>query len=425
MTVAGHRTPSGRPTLTVALHRNDLLWNLSITGSDLVVARAYHQSATGHDARVADIHLRTGRESRLAEALISHYESIAASPSTRMLGSAANIKAIEGWPSLFKGNAVYDPTDGAEGWVKVLATGEGWTAETAWLETATHEARQCAYFRPAELAAQHAAPPEFFGGYGLRILPVAGVTAEQLLYEIQQLAMKHAPLTDKLGLFASLLVDQAFAALLEFRYVREAAKQNEAWRLPDRPYPWPDKLTQAIDEAGRFLTQDAALLARMRAEFRALGEKLVSRATVPFRDAHLKNRIISIIPEWRADGWEPFLRWLDRVTPEEMADWLRVHTTDIDFETAGCLVTQWDDPLHILTSPNLGIDTVRPATNGLPFLTRWGCAAPDPDGQRTLTATLLCRTFRELCRRAWYAKVMPATIRPRIRWASKSGNVQR
>lgn len=236
-----------------------------------------------------------------------------------------------------------------------------------------------------------------------------------MLYEVQRLAQEHAALMDKLGLFASLLIDQAFAALLEFRHVREDAKQNDAWRLPDRPYPWPDKLTQAIDEAGRFLSRDATLLDRTRAEFRVLGEKLMSRATVPFRDAHLKNRIVSIIPEWSADGWQPFLRWLDRVPPEEMADWLRVHTTDIDFETADCLVTPWDDPLHILTSPNLGIDTARPATDGLAFLTRWGCAASDPDGQRTLTATLLCRTFRELCRRAWYAEVMPRTYRTRYR----------
>jgi hypothetical protein len=407
------RNPSGPPAITVGVHRCDLLWNLCIIGEDRVVARAYYRSAKGHDRHGADIKLRATGKAKLAESFISYYNAVSVAPGTALLTSEAAVSSLTGWPSLFKGNAVFKSRSGAA-WVKVVADQTGQKAEEAWLKTAAHEAEGCNFFRPAKWVDHGDSLENLRGGFAIGMTPVSGITAEQLLFEAQRLARDNPRARVKLQQFVSIVVDQAFAALQEFRHIREVVKRGRGWPLSERPYPWPDKLTMALDEAGRYLCRDAKLLAEVRVEARALGDELQASATVPFRDAHLKNRLVDVEQAWKS-RWSLFLDWLGSTTVEDIAEWLRQHTTDIDFETADSLVTLWDDPLHILTSPNLGLDIANPAVSGGGFLNHWKLVPKDSVEKKAMSMTLLCRTLRELCRRAWYARVMPGTYQSRYR----------
>jgi hypothetical protein len=409
------RTRSGQNGLVIAFHAKDLLWNLSITGEERVVARAYYKASTGHDAGVADIHVRSGSEARLAESFIAYYESVKNDLSTRFLCRENDVTSLGEWPSLFKGNAVWreQEGDGAGSWVKVVSSAEGRDAEAAWLGSRGQEAQHCTHFKPIGFERRRVEADTCFGGHGLRLRHTEGMTAERLAFEVQRLARERPALRDRLRVLISAVVGQALQALREFRQVRAAFVRAGPLSPGERAYPWPQKLERALTEAGRFVTKDGALLAAARAEALRLAEQLQEQAACPFRDAHLKNRLVAIDPRWVEDDWRLFGAWLETADDGVIDRWLRANTHDIDFETGNLLVTEWDDPLHVLCSPNLGFEGPQMGADGFPLLAQWWDRPKDARQQRSLQETLLCRSLRELCRRVWYANVMPNTYQQR------------
>lgn len=68
--------------------------------------------------------------------------------------------------------------------------------------------------------------------------------------------------------------------------------------------------------------------------------------------------------------------------------------------------------MHVLVCPNLGWGPDEIHKNGCRFLRNWW---PDANDVHLIRLNLLCRSLRELCRRIWYANVMPNAFERRYR----------
>lgn len=419
LTAAELRRDAARGELLVAFHSRDLLWNLSITGEERVVLRAYHAASTGHDENIAEVHFRSESDSRLAESFISYYLSVVDDPGTYALTSSADVDSprLGTLPSLFKGNAVWHEGGDAESGsvCKVLRLEDAREAEANWLETGDREAQHDQFFNPVRLLQRDLAMgKDRHGDFGLRLEAKRGVTATEFLSAIQRIVKDDANLKEKATIVVSGVAGQALEALAQFR---DIWNEFGPARLPAAPYPWTDKLVAGLKEAGHFVTRDESLLSQCRDELQVLGRQLELQSDTPFRDAHLKNRLICVDPSLISNGGGRLREWLRDVDRGEISFWLRKHTYDIDFETGCWLVPEWDDLLHVLSSPNLGLcpseeARVEALTDLLALVAEWCKKPTDPGLPRT---TLLCRSFRELCRRIWYSNVMPNTYQRRYR----------
>lgn len=317
---------------------------------------------------------------------------------------AAGLGARRGFPSLFKANAIRHSTDPGHGWIeKIYASETGFAAETAWSSLDAGSRVSCVHFRPVEFIAVAPGGADF--APAIRYRQVAGMPATDLLFQLQRIGRRSPELVAKLEVFAGTILWQAWQALQEFRDL------GQRWlRRLMRPYPWPEQIRQALLETRDLLALDRAEFEACVQQAEAVGERLVTAACQPFRDAHLKNRLIAN-PMLEA-GYDRFCDWIAGAGDDAIEEWLKLSTYDIDFETGLWLVSDWDDPLHIFWSSNIGIDQVAELERGPSPYKPW----PQPRGAEagtTFWATLLCRSLRELCRRVWYANVMPRTYRDR------------
>jgi hypothetical protein len=397
--------------IRLAFHTTDLIWNLGIAEGQYVVARAYYKSATGHDEHVAEIYLRPLRAdrpaARLAEALMAYYTSVKQDPRTDVIQTEAELATIGDWPSLFKGNAVLAVDDDAGAWIEKACPSEtGDRAEQRVVACPLTDPCPWQYFNPVRLdrRVQRTSP---WKGQTLRLRRVNGMMASDLLWRLQRLAETVPELRPKLETVAGALTYQAFQALREFR---EAAAGEPAPTPALRPYPWEAKLVDALREAGRFIHDSQRDLAGCIEDGRTLGRALVKQAKQPFRDAHLKNRLIVLDPDAPVEeGLAALVRWLPKAEPHAIFERLRQSTYDIDFETCLWTVTEWDDPLHILWSLPLPLSGRKTAQDSSRLFKPWW---PVPAGaleQLNMWQTLLARSLREYCRRLWYGHVMPKT----------------
>lgn len=419
LTVREHRRRAVRGDLLVAFHCHELLWNLSIIGEQRVVVRAYHAASTGHDEGIADVHLCSGSDSRLAESFMSYWESVRNDPATYALTSRGDVDSprLARLPSLFKGNAVWhDGSEGGSGAIyKVLRLKEAWGAEANWLATSDREARDPQFFRPVGLLQRNVALGKgCHGDFGLCLQAKHGVTAADLLYALQRIAGEDADLKHIITVMVSCICGQALKALEQFR---DTWSELGCAELPTDRYPWIDKLVSGLKEAGRFVTRDESLLSDCQQELEVLGSHLEQRSDTPFRDAHLKNRIVCVDPAVISKGGDELRKWILQIASKSMGTWLSANTYDIDFETSCWRVPEWDDLIHVLSSPNVGLYPtgkldVEQVPDILPLVVEWYKRPKDADSMR---ATLLCRSFRELCRRIWYSNVMPKTYHQRYR----------
>jgi hypothetical protein len=179
------------------------------------------------------------------------------------------------------------------------------------------------------------------------------------------------------------------------------------------------KLQGALEETCKFVTNDQKLISQSIDESSQLGHYLGTFATEPFRDAHMKNRMISIDKKLLSNNYTEFSKWVDAITLENLFDWLRRSTYDIDFETGFWLVNQWDDQLHIISSNNLGLEHSMKSGAVLDLLDAWGKHPTMSQDHKVIWATLLCRSLREYCRRLWYDHVMPGTYLSRYRYEQR------
>jgi len=396
--------------IKVAFHNSDLIWNLSIAEGHCVAARAYYQSATGHDDNVTEIRLRLDSPSRLAESLISYYGSVKNAIQTESIHSEDDLSQIGSWPSLFKGNAVQNPSDSATQLVEKSCTSElGDKAESQWLSGDEIEKLRCVYFNPLKLvrAKQRTKP---WKGQTLCLRRIDGVLATDMLWHIQIIGAQYPELGPQLALFSGSIIYQAFQALREFR---NAAKQVKRLRAGLLPYPWGQKLEKAICEAGRFVIENQREFSECRAEARQLGQRLESYASQPFRDAHLKNRIIAIDSNLLTGDYRILREWLQSTDPEGVYARLQRATYDIDFETCIWKVSEWDDPIHIWWSNGLERSYPTGPENASDLFHRWWTPPSSIADNETMWMTLFCRSLREYCRRVWYKNVMPWTYQCR------------
>lgn len=395
----------------VAFHRSDIIWNLCLIGDDIAVVRAYHGPGTGHDASVEVLTLAEGARVRLAESFVEYYESVKRSENTRFVFSSAELQHLGPWPSLFKGNNVYADARRGDCLVKVLMTPEAQEAESAWLSAHTRNLR---YLRPVPLDAKQVDDQRSKGGHGIRLRSVPGVTAHQLLLAVQQCAARSAETMGCAEYVVSAVARQAFDALREFRSLwTTEGTSTAALPLCAKPYPWRAKLRDAVTEALPLLVRDRVCIGGCLEEIDGLTERIELHLGTPFRDAQLKNRLIKLDDAALEDvqGW--VVKTLLAMPEADVDKWLQEHTWDIDFETGCYLVTEWDDPLHILWADGLGYSSDTIASAGEDLLKAWLGIEDDQPGVRLITS--FCRTLREACRRLWYAQVMPNTFATRYR----------
>lgn len=404
------REKQGLSPIVVAFHSKPLLWNLCVVGEGHVVMHAYYGGASGHDNRIANLCLSFGSEARLAESMAAYYESVRSDPATRFLLQDSDREKLGNWPSLFKGNAVWPDECENGAVIKVVPTAMIRDTEADWHDVG-HSKSQWRWFKPARILDRRPSNERCFGGFGLRVEKLVGVTAEDLVCYLQRGAAEHDELRLKAEIMVGEIATQALAALQEFREVWKTLPNSHGLKVRARSYPWKQQLLAAIKEAAPFVTYDEALRDQCRQELEALAPELEAAAHFPFRDAHLKNRIVGFDPLWFQQGDDSFWRWLAATPVDALSEWLCLHTRDIDFETGRFLVTSWDDPLHVLCSPNLGFTCSNLLADGCRLINEWWPSGTDETG--LIDCTLLARSIRELCRRIWYASVMPDTFRHR------------
>ncbi len=405
LVAAGIRQRSRLSPLCVAFHNQPLLWNLSCAGSDYVVIRAYFGGATGHDEEVAEFVARGGEKQRLAESMLHYYRSVRDNPATERIERTEQLAHYKEWPSLFKGNAVWFENDqGEPSAVKMVTSAAVHACEATWLQSRHGSARDCRHFRPVGLRSAFYQPDGESDEHVLRMPAVTGISAEELLYQLQRAAaLPDAPI-EQLRAAGDTVLRQGVAALREFHAQTTIVSPD---RQTPAPYPWRQRLRSALDEAAGFVTTDRRLIAACEHVLDHLGASLEKQACRYFRDAHLKNRLIALPDGLDASDPLTFSAWLQSIPVHDLQNWFRTHTFDIDFETAQFQTTGSDDILHLLTSPNTGWTSGELLREGFQFLRRWWTHAEAAE------STLLCRSFRELCRRIWYAHVMPITAQQR------------
>jgi|GEM_PF-5886384 len=404
-----------RKPIKIAFHCMDLVWNLSIVENQHVIARAYYKSASGHDRNVAEVHLCTGKGSRIAESFISYYDSIKNDKRTQFIEkfgepeSSLNSlrKSLGKWPSLFKCNSIHIDNENDEYFVKACCSKHGMLAEKKVFDYQRKSQQANGYFKPVEGTID---PHE--DSYRSRILKINGVLASEFLWHAQQAFIHNSDLNNDLEQMVGSIVSQAFSALNEFRNIgKKESKSNEKMV----PYPWEKNIHDALSEAGRFLHLTQQELSECSTELLKIADK---SGRQPFRDAHLKNRIIRFDKNILSNNYENFHTFFEKIKENNQTiyDWLKKNTYDIDFETGCWFVSEWDDVFHILWSNSLGWNlSGKLEKDVFEFVKKWYRVPESEEDKEDFWSTLLCRSLREYCRRIWYDHVMPRTYSQRYK----------
>ena len=423
------RSPEAEP-LRVGIHRADLIWNMGIVGDDVVMVRAYDKDKA-HDDDVKELRVHVGLEPGLGESFINYCQSIRNLPSTRWFTNKEHFEIFSGqirWPNLFKGNAVWSPhsdenltkrdtepldTDDNHTFYKICLNENAAEAERAWLEHHDKHQQRCCFFHVPKL--RHRREFKKLKREALCIEYVHGHTLFKLAAELNQLAAEEPAIRDKAKEILGLIVAHSIEALAEFRSVYNDIKED----LKLKPsYPYSNNLADALDTVLPYLTAlpqgevDKAL-----AEARRLGSVLEKKARVPFRDAHLKNRLV---PTDRSVHDE--VRCLTDLDFNDLCKEFLSNIVDIDFETGYWLVTEWDDIAHLLFFEHTGqrpkysdmnavLNRVRPWTGNDEKVTK--------NDEELFYKTVMVRALREFCRRLWYARVMQNTYTKRYKLESR------
>jgi hypothetical protein len=421
--LAERRREGGK--LTVGFHRSGLIWNLGIVGTDLVQLRAYGKG-TGHDGSVEELLIEAGEPDELAESFMRYYESVRTRPSTRWLTTQSQFVEFvkrSAWPDLYKGNAVFvpeleEPEDSGVERVggkwkhpdviyKICMSLRAHSAEEEWLSLSERRKRQCRFFALPKLRERRTLD---WRGEALEIEHAGRCSLFEIASAVHGLVGKGSADSEQAAAVLGALVAHSIEALKEFRTQNETIGKN----IGLQTYPYGQKLTSAFETCLLFLNvvSRTSLEGAMK-EAKALGRQLEARATEPFRDAHLKNRLFR---RWDTTPAEVARTLLD--TPRgELFGALNRQVVDIDFETAQYLVTDVDDVAHVLFFENTGLSPLRFDRDCRTVLEQWaGVENLDED---ILCKTMLVRSTREYLRRLWYARTMPHTYMERYELESR------
>ena len=412
-TVADQRSEGGE--LQVGLHRSELIWEVGIIGNDSVLLRAYG-TATRHDASAKSAWVKTGEPEQFTESFSSLWNAVSKRTDTRWLRhESIQTDAEPHWPSLYKGNAIlakeqdFDKED-KNGRIltpvlKVCRNRRDQESERRWLRITEKQRASLAFLNPVRLAAEKV--PVHFSKHPLVIERVKGYSLFEIAYRLVEAGVDEAK-NETASLLLGEILENSLQALREYRQLATEVLPKKRMRK----YRYDTKLVAAMAEVRSFVgavrpqDYDSAV-----SEARALGEELVMQATVPFRDSNLKNRFL------RSEAEMPeLIRDLIVVTPSRFSSQLRSDVTDIDFEAAGYLVTPWDDVIHVLFFEKSGATPVWPDIDGENSYEYWWGPIEERLG---LWQTVLARSVGAVCRRLWFARVMPYTFSHRYRFESR------
>jgi hypothetical protein len=225
------------------------------------------------------------------------------------------------------------------------------------------------------------------------------------------------------------LIEWSLASLNYFqsRQVQESLRAALGRSL--EVYDFAGKLEEAA--AYLCLLHGRAPDALLRDDVALLAQYLATDACVTFRDATLKNRVLTLPDEVppavdyesqdaaalyrRPSNWQ----WTDRQTIAALLDTiedpdsLRNRIVDLDFESAYTLTTRIDDYLHILTLEVTGPDYAACLRDCLDQLAI---------GEEAYNYALLFRSFREWARRMFYHRERPNIYATRYYYESLRHN---
>lgn len=390
----------------IAFHQTDLFWNLGILGKEIVVARAYCEGSTGHDDTISSLVCKTGRITKIANAFIDYYNFIKNNPKTIIITDNTQIGIdTVSWSSLFKSNVVMEIKDPVNSIFKVCNSKISNKAEIFW-NTIDIKKEKNDYFKHVGCIDKSKEIMEPFEGTMLQLNFIEGITGDRFLWNTQKIATMCPTLSDKVQLFMKSIIEQSVYSLKEFQVIGQKKLINNT---DIQKYPWEQKLTEAIFEAGSIIKIDPDILLGCKDEIKNLSSRLEKNSTVFFRDAHLKNRMISVDKKYLDNDCSNLIDFIRDIKKDEIYTWLKEHTFDIDFETGFYKVTPWDDLFHIFYFQDLGLDY--DTLNG--YIK--SISKDSVYENEIFFTTMFCRCIREYCRRLWYDKVMPLTYSKRYK----------
>jgi hypothetical protein len=414
--------------LTVGFHNNTLIWNLGIlsdTFQQELLIRSYGKNGKhrGHNENIDELVLTAGHSSRLAESFINYYNSVKYSLDTTWMSSANQLDDFilkNKWPGLFKGNALRvdlidldrDENQDVDDVAKRCLHSQSANAERKWLSLDRTSRSKLHFFRMPSLSP--ICEKNFkWRGKALRMERIPGIS----LFELFSAIHRSFPNYDenrklKASKIMGFFLSHSLRALYEFYNTSKKVLLKNEYQT----YPYTQQLTSALENISAYLSILSPLPLKGAAnEVESLGKLLESASDKPFRDAHLKNRLLR---------WEP-----GNTTPEIVTetlldmDWdyfqgfIHDKIYDIDFETAYLKVSPWDDIAHILLFENIGLvdiniqnhNPVYQGEDSIALTEQWTGMQMDETSKDLFWKTLLFRSIREFCRRLWYAHSMPNT----------------
>lgn len=411
--------------LEIGFHQSELFWSLGIVGQTAVLVRAYG-SGTGHDNSATSKWLKTGERTFLAESFINYWETISRRADTKWVKhSFFNDNTDEPkWPSLYKGNAVLskeqDFDKESHGIIvpkhvrKICRHATNHEAEYAWVSITNEQRDSFQYFRPVKKAHLGRKVPPFINRLPVVMEKLTGFTLFEIANEISINKQSKEDQEKASMLLGEILLD-SIKALREFRDRADSVISTDE----KTTYQYRNQLINALNEVRSFIEPiSKSIFDEAIKEVENLGKDLElylePNTSFPFRDAQLKNRIW--VTKESISGMVE--RLLDRNSSAIRAE-IKDKVRDIDFETSGFDVTEWDDVIHILFFEKSGIlsfeekgeGQLKPSVDPIKsYKDWWGKEVGDEEG---FWMTVLARSIREFCRRLWYARTMPNTYNSR------------
>ncbi len=396
--------------INVALHNEELIWNLGIVGDQETLVTAYGLG-TGHDDSAKAQWLKSSEYGSLSTAFYNYFEAISRRNDTIWLECNKNYSKSEPrWPSLFKGNAILAKEEHRDGIeepqiedhevCKICTYPQSNQAEEQWLSLHEKYRKKQIGFRPAKVIRSL----DNLRGKGLILECYKGPTLFELSFHLNNLITLNNDGTEKYGGILQMLFKDTLISLSEFQRL-----SNSVLPVSKRTtYPYAEKLCAALSDIQRHFPKiSESIWTEAKHDAVTLGRELESESSVPFRDSHLKNRI------WHDDRpVEEIAKSFLQITQEKVSSLITNSVIDIDFETTWLNVTPYDDPFHILFFEHSIYDS-NISSEQRSLLLRKYESLFRPNSESYFWRTGLARSLREYCRRLWYRAVMPKTYERR------------
>ncbi len=397
------------PAIDIALHSEELIWNLGIIGEHEAMVTPYG-CGTGHDDSSEQQWFSDDRNG-LSSSFFNYFEAVSRKSDTLWLEHGKNYSNENPkWTGLFKGNAILarkEDIDGTEEPIlkedeicKICTSNRSKNAEEKWLSISLKHRKILHSFKPGHVVRLISN----FRGDGLVLKRYEGPTLFELAVYLKKVSSENIGLKNKISSILEMIFEDTLVSLSEFQSLSKVI-------LPDTErvtYPYAKKISDAVTGIRRhFPYVSGDIWNAALSDTEELGEDLEKEACVPFRDAHIKNRI------WNEDlTLQEISDALVKSSMDEVYSSVKSKIIDVDFETAGYNVTVNDDPFHVLFFEYSVFDSYITITQKQHLFEKTqSLFAVNAD--LTFWRTGLARSLREYCRRLWYRRVMPNTFEQR------------